>query len=29
MPDSWAMSDRLEQVARRWRIEPGRDLVKA
>lgn len=27
-PDSWAMYDRLEQVARRWRIEPARDLVQ-
>jgi aryl-alcohol dehydrogenase-like predicted oxidoreductase len=29
LPDGWGMSDRLEQVARRWRIEPSRDLVKA
>jgi aryl-alcohol dehydrogenase-like predicted oxidoreductase len=28
-PDRWGMYDRLEQVARRWRIEPGRDLVQA
>ena len=27
--DSWAMSDRLEDVARRWDIDPTRDLVKA
>jgi aryl-alcohol dehydrogenase-like predicted oxidoreductase len=29
LPDGWAMDDRLEEVARRWRIEPARDLVKA
>jgi aryl-alcohol dehydrogenase-like predicted oxidoreductase len=28
-PDRWAMDDRLEQVARRWRIEPERDLGQA
>jgi hypothetical protein len=28
-PDGWAMDDRLQDVARRWRIEPVRDLVKA
>jgi aryl-alcohol dehydrogenase-like predicted oxidoreductase len=28
-PDGWAMYDRLEEVARRWQIEPDRDLVKA
>ncbi|HTW13168.1 MAG TPA: aldo/keto reductase [Solirubrobacteraceae bacterium] len=28
-PDGWAIYDRLEDVARRWRIEPSRDLVKA
>ncbi len=27
--DSWALYDRLEQVARRWEIDPARDLVKA
>jgi aryl-alcohol dehydrogenase-like predicted oxidoreductase len=27
-PDSWALHPRLEQVARRWRIEPERDLVQ-
>ncbi|MDE3132700.1 MAG: aldo/keto reductase, partial [Acidobacteriota bacterium] len=27
--DSWAMSDRLEEVARRWEIDPARDLVKS
>ena len=27
--DSWALYDRLEQVAERWSIEPARDLVKA
>jgi aryl-alcohol dehydrogenase-like predicted oxidoreductase len=28
-PDRWALDERLESVARRWRIEPGRDLVHA
>jgi aryl-alcohol dehydrogenase-like predicted oxidoreductase len=28
-PDRWALDDRLESVARRWRIEPERDLVQA
>jgi hypothetical protein len=28
-PDGWAIDERLEDVARRWRIEPARDLVKA
>jgi aryl-alcohol dehydrogenase-like predicted oxidoreductase len=28
-PDGWAIDDRLEEVARRWRIDPARDLVKA
>ncbi|HEX3802301.1 MAG TPA: aldo/keto reductase [Solirubrobacteraceae bacterium] len=28
-PDGWSMDDRLEQVARRWSIDPGRDLIKA
>ncbi len=27
-PDGWVMSERLEDVARRWSIDPGRDLVK-
>jgi aryl-alcohol dehydrogenase-like predicted oxidoreductase len=27
-PDSWALYPRLEDVARRWRIEPDRDLVQ-
>jgi len=27
-PDSWEMDDRLEEVARRWQIEPARDLVQ-
>jgi aryl-alcohol dehydrogenase-like predicted oxidoreductase len=27
LPDRWMLSDELEQVARRWRIEPDRDLV--
>lgn len=26
--DSWALYDRLEQVAQRWHIDPTRDLVK-
>jgi aryl-alcohol dehydrogenase-like predicted oxidoreductase len=28
LPDRWMLSDELEQVARRWRIEPDRDLVQ-
>jgi aryl-alcohol dehydrogenase-like predicted oxidoreductase len=27
-PDGWAIYDRLEQVARRWQIDPTRDLVQ-
>ncbi len=27
-PDGWSMDERLAEVARRWRIEPARDLVK-
>jgi aryl-alcohol dehydrogenase-like predicted oxidoreductase len=27
-PDRWAMSERLQTVAARWEIEPGRDLVQ-
>ena len=27
-PDRWGLDASLEQVARRWGIEPGRDLVK-
>jgi aryl-alcohol dehydrogenase-like predicted oxidoreductase len=27
-PDGWALNDRLEAVARRWQIEPARDLIK-
>ena len=27
-PDRWGMDERLAQVARRWRIEPRRDLVR-
>jgi aryl-alcohol dehydrogenase-like predicted oxidoreductase len=27
--DAWALYPRLEDVARRWRIEPARDLVQA
>jgi aryl-alcohol dehydrogenase-like predicted oxidoreductase len=28
-PDRWSLDERLEAVARRWRIEPARDLVQA
>jgi aryl-alcohol dehydrogenase-like predicted oxidoreductase len=28
-PDRWPLNDRLQDVARRWQIEPDRDLVKA
>jgi aryl-alcohol dehydrogenase-like predicted oxidoreductase len=28
-PDGWALDDRLVDVARRWSIDPARDLVKA
>jgi aryl-alcohol dehydrogenase-like predicted oxidoreductase len=28
-PDGWGMSERLLDVARRWQIEPERDLVKS
>jgi aryl-alcohol dehydrogenase-like predicted oxidoreductase len=28
-PDRWAVDESLEAVARRWGIEPGRDLVQA
>ena len=28
LPDRWALDQRLEQVARRWRIEPDRDLAQ-
>jgi aryl-alcohol dehydrogenase-like predicted oxidoreductase len=28
-PDRWPLDERLETVARRWRIEPARDLVKS
>jgi aryl-alcohol dehydrogenase-like predicted oxidoreductase len=27
-PDRWSLSEQLEEVAQRWRIEPERDLVK-
>ena len=27
-PDRWGVDERLEQVARRWRIEPAQDLVQ-
>jgi hypothetical protein len=28
-PDRWVMNEQLEQVARRWGIEPDRDLTRA
>ena len=28
-PDRWTLDARLEAVARRWRIEPERDLAQA
>jgi hypothetical protein len=28
-PDRWSLDLRLEQVARRWGIDPRRDLVQA
>jgi aryl-alcohol dehydrogenase-like predicted oxidoreductase len=28
-PDRWELNDRLYEVARRWRIEPDRDLTQA
>jgi aryl-alcohol dehydrogenase-like predicted oxidoreductase len=28
-PDGWALNERLSEVARRWDIDPARDLVKA
>jgi aryl-alcohol dehydrogenase-like predicted oxidoreductase len=28
-PDRWTMDERLHAVARRWRIEPGRDLMQS
>jgi aryl-alcohol dehydrogenase-like predicted oxidoreductase len=28
LPDRWTLDERLEQVARRWRIEPNRDLAQ-
>ena len=27
-PDRWALDERLEVVARRWGIEPARDLAQ-
>jgi Ser/Thr protein kinase RdoA (MazF antagonist) len=27
-PDRWSLDERLEEVARRWRIAPERDLVQ-
>jgi Ser/Thr protein kinase RdoA (MazF antagonist) len=27
-PDRWVLDQRLEQVARRWKIEPERDLAR-
>jgi aryl-alcohol dehydrogenase-like predicted oxidoreductase len=29
LPDRWDVGDRLQDVARRWRIDPARDLVPA
>ena len=29
LADSWALYERLEDVAQRWEIDPARDLVKA
>jgi aryl-alcohol dehydrogenase-like predicted oxidoreductase len=28
-PDRWGLDDRLQDVARRWQIEPERDLIQA
>ena len=28
-PDRWELNERLYEVARRWRIEPDRDLTQA
>jgi hypothetical protein len=28
-PDRWRLDESLERVARRWAIEPGRDLRQA
>jgi hypothetical protein len=28
MPDRWTLDERLNEVARRWLIEPGRDLTQ-
>jgi aryl-alcohol dehydrogenase-like predicted oxidoreductase len=28
-PDRWELNEHLHEVARRWRIEPGRDLTQA
>jgi hypothetical protein len=27
-PDRWVLDERLDDVARRWGIEPARDLVQ-
>ncbi len=27
-PDRWSVSDRLAEVAARWDIDPGRDLIQ-
>ncbi len=27
-PDAWLLNDHLADVARRWQIEPARDLVR-
>ena len=28
LPDRWTLDDRLHEVARRWQIEPERDLAQ-
>jgi hypothetical protein len=28
-PDRWGVDERLQDVARRWRIDPEHDLIKA
>jgi hypothetical protein len=28
-PDAWSMSDHLSEVARRWEIDPARDLIQS
>ena len=29
LPDRWQLDDELAELAARWEIDPGRDLVKA